>query len=179
MNVVFNNPYRILGLTNPVTNKELTKRISDLNTFIECGKPINYPLDFSKSQPLNRNLDSINDAARKIESDAEKLFQSLFWFYQHDNVDGMAIDCLKQGDVKTAYGIWSQQIKKSNEPKFSWLINLCVLTLHTKKTQSQAIFMGLGVKKLTNCRNTAPSLFNNTKRKPSINKSKPNTNKLA
>lgn len=52
-------------------------------------------------------------------------------------------------------------------------------SLHTTKNQHQPIFMGLGVKKLTNCRNTALSLFNNTKRKPSINKSKPNANKLA
>lgn len=57
--------------------------------------------------------------------------------------------------------------------------NLTNLTLHTTKNQHQPIFMGLGVKKLTNCRNTALSLFNNTKRKPSINKSKPNANKLA
>lgn len=53
------------------------------------------------------------------------------------------------------------------------------VSLHTTKNQHQPIFMGLGVKKLTNCRNTALSLFNNTKRKPSINKSKPNANKLA
>ena len=61
-----------------------------------------------------------------------------------------------------------------------WLIKkLMNISLHTTKNQHQPIFMGLGVKKLTNCRNTALSLFNNTKRKPSINKSKPNANKLA
>ena len=61
-----------------------------------------------------------------------------------------------------------------------WLSCILILaSLHTTKNQHQPIFMGLGVKKLTNCRNTALSLFNNTKRKPSINKSKPNANKLA
>ena len=48
-----------------------------------------------------------------------------------------------------------------------------------QKNHPHRIFIGLGVKKLTNCRNTVLSLLKNTKRRPSINTSRPSANKLA
>ena len=86
------------------------------------------------------------------------------------------------GDVPAGTLMTYDALKKAGVPVFaygSFITILINFTLHTTKNQHQPIFMGLGVKKLTNCRNTALSLFNNTKRKPSINKSKPNANKLA
>ena len=55
-----------------------------------------------------------------------------------------------------------------------------LFSAHGKKiTPPQPIFMGLGVKKLANYRNTVLSLLKNTKRRPSIKKSRPSANKLA
>ena len=56
---------------------------------------------------------------------------------------------------------------------------LTYFSLHTTKNHPQPIFMGVGVKKLANYRNTVLSLLKNTKRRPSIKKSRPSANKLA
>ena len=56
MSLVANNPYRILGLVNPITSKDLTKRIQDLETFAEFGKVKSYPLDLLSISSFSRNL---------------------------------------------------------------------------------------------------------------------------
>ncbi|MCK6158340.1 PspC domain-containing protein [Moraxella osloensis] len=129
MSLVASNPYRMLGLINPVTSKNLTKRIQDIETFAEFGKVKTYPLDLVKISPFERNLKLIKEATRQIESNEDRLLNALFWFYQLDTVDEMAIEALAGSNFDLATKIWQQQIKKSNNPKFSWLINLNVLQL--------------------------------------------------
>ncbi len=134
MDAVLKNPYRLFGLTSPITSRELTKRISDLETFIEYDKEIKYPLDRSSSnQPLIRTLEAIQDAARRIESDSDRLFYSLFWFYNSDAVDEHALDTMEAGDVEKAIAIWRKQIDKNQQPKYSWLINSSVFYLTNSK----------------------------------------------
>lgn len=81
MDKVFNNPYRILGLFSPITSKELAKRSNDLGTFIEFDKAKSYPLDMSANEvDLTRTVDSIQEETRSLESDSDRVFNSLFWF---------------------------------------------------------------------------------------------------
>lgn len=129
MSLVANNPYRILGLINPVTSKDLTKRIQDLETFAEFGKIKSYSLDMQAISPFNRNLELIQEATRQIESNEDRLLNALFWFYQLDTVDEMAMEALAGSKSDLAIKIWKQQIEKNANPKFSWLINLNVLQL--------------------------------------------------
>ena len=63
--------------------------------------------------------------------------------------------------------------------KNGYVTNIDNYSAHDKKNHPHPIFIGLGVKKLTNCRNTVLSLLKNTKRRPSINISRPSANKLA
>ena len=129
MSLVTYNPYRVLGLINPVTSKDLTKRVQDLETFAEFGNVKSYSLDLVKLSPFDRNLELIKEAKRQIESNEDRLLNSLFWFYQLDTVDEMAIEALTESKFDLATRIWQQQIEKSNNPKFSWLVNLNVLQL--------------------------------------------------
>lgn len=128
MNIVFNNPYRVLGLISPISNKELAKRTNDLQTFVEFGKSPSYDLDISSTViPIVRGIDNIKDAARHLESDNDKVFYALFWFYKSDAVDELAFDAIKEGSLEKAYDLWDKQIQRSTDPKFSWLINSNVL----------------------------------------------------
>lgn len=126
---VFNNPYRVLGLFSPITSKELAKRSNDLETFIEFGKAKSYPLDMSTNEvELTRTVGSIQDATRSLESDNDRVFNSLFWFYQLDSVDEIAFEAIKGNNFVKAYDLWDSQILSSSKPKFSWLINANVLS---------------------------------------------------
>lgn len=129
MNKILSNPYRVLGLVSPVSNKELEKRKNDLSTFIEFGKVPSYPLDFTSSNiPVNRDITTIKDAARHLESDNDRLLNALFWFYRYDAVDEFALEAIEEEDYLKAQKIWDEQIRKSVEPKFSWLINSSILS---------------------------------------------------
>jgi phage shock protein PspC (stress-responsive transcriptional regulator) len=127
---VFSNPYRVLGLVSPITSKELAKRTNDLETFVDFGKVKDYPLDMSASNNLPiRTLESIQDAARNLESDNDRVFNALFWFYQYDTVDEIAFEAIENNNYRKAYELWDSQIISSSNPKFSWLINANVISL--------------------------------------------------
>ena len=128
MDLIINNPYRVLGIEVTASRKELVKRVSDLEMFAEIGKVKAYSLDLSDVFALDRSLENIKEAERKLENDESKLLYSCFWFLTHDSVDELALDCLSSGDIDKAYVIWSRQIEKSESPKFSWRLNRSVVS---------------------------------------------------
>jgi len=127
LDIIFNNPFRVLGLNAFASGRDLTKRTSDLETFAEFGKTKTYPNDFEFLAPFDRNLDSIKEASRKIESNEGKFFHSFFWFISHDSVDELALECLEARNVDKACELWTDQINKKSQAKFSWLLNRTVL----------------------------------------------------
>lgn len=130
MELVINNPYRILGLTANASSREVAKRVTDLETFAEFGKIKKYPLDLAEISPLTRTVDTIRQAAKDIESDTEKLLYAFFWFAKVDSVDELAIECIEKNQVQKAFEIWDQQISKNeNDAKFSWRLNRSVISL--------------------------------------------------
>jgi hypothetical protein len=80
MQLICENPYRILGLSNTATDREIAKRVSDLSVYVEMGKEINYNYDFIEFAPLERNIETIKEAERKLEQPKDILLHSLFWF---------------------------------------------------------------------------------------------------
>ena len=77
---------------------------------------------------LLRVLKKLKEAERRLENDESKLLYGLFWFLTCDSVDELALDCLSRGDIDKANLIWSQQIEKSENPKFSWKLNRSVVS---------------------------------------------------
>ncbi|NAR90700.1 PspC domain-containing protein [Acinetobacter haemolyticus] len=130
MQFVINNPYRILGLTANASSREVAKRVADLETFAEFGKIKKYPLDLVEIVPLTRTVDTIQQAAKDIENDTDKLVYAFFWFAKVDSVDELAIECIENNQVQKAFEIWDQQISKNeNDAKFSWRLNRAVISL--------------------------------------------------
>ena len=129
MELVLNNPFRVLGLPATASTRDITKRISDLETFAELGKAKTYPHDFPGLGSLDRSLEAIKDAARKIEQAEGRLFHSFFWFRAGDSVDELALDSLAAGNVDEAVELWDKQLGKKGTKKYTWRLNRGVLRL--------------------------------------------------
>jgi len=85
MKIITNNPYRILGLSVTATERDITKRVSDLTIYAEMGKLKTFEYDLTNIAPIERNIVTINDAARKLEQPQDKLYHSLFWISYNDD----------------------------------------------------------------------------------------------
>ncbi len=129
MELVLNNPFRVLGLPATASTRDITKRISDLETFAELGKAKTYSHDFPGLGALDRSLEAIKDAARKIEQAEGRLFHSFFWFRAGDSVDELALDSLAAGNVDEAIELWDKQLGKKGAKKYTWRLNRGVLRL--------------------------------------------------
>jgi len=127
MELVLNNPFRVLGLPATASTRDITKRISDLETFAELGKAKSYPHDFPGLGALDRSLEAIKDAARKIEQAEGRLFHSFFWFRLGDSVDELALDSLAAGNIDEAVELWDKQLGKKGTKKYTWRLNRGVL----------------------------------------------------
>ena len=129
MELVLNNPFRVLGLPATASTRDIAKRISDLETFAELGKEKTYPLDLPLLGLLDRSLEAVKEAARKIEQVEGRLFHSFFWFRPGDSVDELALEILAAGNVIKANELWEKQLEKKGEKKYTWRLNHCVLNL--------------------------------------------------
>jgi hypothetical protein len=138
--LVLNNPYRVLGLSATATTRDIAKRISDLETFAELGKVKSYPYDFPGLGALNRSLDAIKDAARKIEQVEGRLFHSFFWFRNGDSVDELALESLAAGNVDEAADLWDKQLGKKGSKKYTWRLNRGIL--HLLNASSKTLDVG-------------------------------------
>lgn len=124
MDLVLRNPFRILGLPVTASSREIAKRVSDLEMFAELGKDKTYPYDFPDLGDIDRSMEAIKDAARRIELPEMRVFHSFFWFRDGDTVDELAFECLTNFELLEADGVWTKQFEKhSGIGKVSWRIN--------------------------------------------------------
>jgi hypothetical protein len=115
MNLVQNNPYRIVGLLVGATAKEQTKQISRLLKYIEAEQEPNDDFSFPILGKFNRTLDKVNEAASKLNLDNDKISAALFWFYIGNSItDEPAFDALKEDDINSAVDIWKKLVYDSN-----------------------------------------------------------------
>jgi hypothetical protein len=117
MELVLNNPFRVLGLSATASTRDIAKRISDLEMFAELGKSKLYPHDLPELGALDRSLEAIKDAARKIEQVEGRLFHSFFWFRVGDSVDELALESIAAGKIEEAVNLWDKQLRKKRGSK--------------------------------------------------------------
>ena len=116
MNLIQNNPYRTVGLLVGATAKEQTKQISRLKKYIEAEQEPQDDFSFPTLGNLNRTLESVEEAASKLNLDSDKINAALFWFWNGNPItDEAAFDALKSGDIETAYEIWDKLITRTDE----------------------------------------------------------------
>ena len=124
MDLVLRNPFRILGLPVTASSREIAKRVSDLEMFAELGKDKTYPHDFPNLGDIDRSMEAIKDAARRIELPEMRVFHAFFWFRDGDTVDELAFECLANFELLETDGVWTKQFEKQPRiGKVSWRVN--------------------------------------------------------
>jgi hypothetical protein len=116
MNLIKNNPYRIVGLLVGATAKEQTKQISRLKKYIEAEQDPQDDFSFPALGKFHRTLESVDEAASKLNLDNDKINAALFWFWNGNPItDEAAFEALKSGDIEGANEIWDKLITKTDE----------------------------------------------------------------
>ncbi len=116
MNLIQNNPYRTVGLLVGATAKEQTKQISRLKKYIEAEQDPEDDFSFPALGDFHRNIESVEEAASKLNLDNDKINAALFWFWNGNPItDEAAFDALKDGNTDDAIEIWRKLIYNAEE----------------------------------------------------------------
>lgn len=112
MNIIKQNPFRVLGLTGNATEKELQKQIGIIKRYAEVGKSKSFDYDFEFIGDFTRNSDDVQEASNRIEQAHKKLLYSLFWFVKNNPFDEIAFNNLKEKETDKAIEIWNKTLKE-------------------------------------------------------------------
>uniref|UniRef100_UPI00404BA06C CFI-box-CTERM domain-containing protein n=2 Tax=Gelidibacter sp. TaxID=2018083 RepID=UPI00404BA06C len=126
MELIKNNPYRIIGILSNATAKELEKQRGKIKAYAKVGKEITTDFDFDILPNIKRTEDSIERAISKIEQNQDRVNHALFWFLNASPFDNTAIEYLKNGDDEKALEIWDKVTfnKEVNSKNFSAFSNI-------------------------------------------------------
>jgi len=130
MQLIQNNPYRIVGLLVGATAKEQSKQINRLKQYIDTDQEPQPDYSLPILGNLHRTLESVNEAASKLNLDSDRMHAALFWFFIGNTItDEPAIDALKEADQKNSKEIWSKltasgEINQRNSSAFHNLSTL-------------------------------------------------------
>lgn len=146
MQIVTNNPYRIVGIPANSTEKDILKQKTKIKRFSEVGKEISSEYDFSFLPALKRSNGIIDKAFSDIEQNQDKVVYSLFWFINLSSIDNTAIQHLISGNKEKASEIWEKLTdgKEVNSKNFSAFNNIGTLYLLDESKEKQK--QGIGVK---------------------------------
>ena len=156
MNIIKQNPFRIIGLPSNATERELQKQLGKIKAFARIGKEVTLDYDFEFIGDFKRTLDDIQQASNRIEQAHNKLLYSLFWFVNNTKFDEIAFNHLKEKEIEKAIEIWDKTLKEEiNEKNYSSYLNLSTLYLSLsmikKPIDLQKLQTGIYLKgKLTN-----------------------------
>ncbi len=112
MNIIKNNPFRILGLPANSSERELQKRIAIVKRFADVGQSKEFDYDFSFLGEFNRSIDEVQKASSRIEQMPQKVHNALFWFTEKGKIDETAINYLKENNIEKATEIWQKTLKE-------------------------------------------------------------------
>ena len=131
MQLIQNNPYRVLGLPITATEREIAKQINTLATYAEMGKTKSLETDFPFLSLIDRTPHTIEEAKKQIEQSESKLLYSLFWFWKNNSADELAFEVLKEGNIDKAIYIWSKSIFSNKNKLYKPVIFIENLIKHS------------------------------------------------
>jgi hypothetical protein len=124
IDIVFNNPYRILGVYSTSPQRDIVANQGKMKAFFKVGKDITFQLDLPHYLPkISRNTDAVTKAVADLALANEQVKYAQFWFANKTQFDEIAIGKLIDGDINSAIDIFK---KKEN---LSSLQNLIVCSL--------------------------------------------------
>ena len=110
MDIIQNNPYRILGVYVNSAFKERVANMTKMKAFLKVGKTITFPLDLPTIlPPLKRDIDCISIAESRLALPEDQMKYAQFWFIKRTPLDEVAFNHLLNGDTERAFSIWNKK----------------------------------------------------------------------
>lgn len=127
MNILRNNPYRLLGVYSNSPTKERLANHNRMKAFLKVGKPVSFPIDLPQYlSSINRTEASVVEAEAKLTLPKDQILYAQFWFVKTTPLDGVAFNHLIAGEKDKAEEIWRKRESASS------LQNLIVCALIRK-----------------------------------------------
>ena len=132
MNLIQNNPYRIIGLLAGASAKEKDKQSKRLLQYLDAEQEPENDFSFSTLDGLTRTTTIVKESVTALSLNIDKIKYALFWFYNGNPItDEPAFDAIKENDIFTASDIWEKLVfdKKITKRNASASSNLATLYL--------------------------------------------------
>lgn len=122
LNVIQDNPYRILGVWSNAPLRTIHANTTRLKALARVGKDVAFESDLTQVlPPIKRDNETLKQAIAALNLPQDKLRHALFWFINSSDIDGVALGHLVKGNTEHALKIFSMK------PTFSSQINSGVL----------------------------------------------------
>lgn len=110
MDIINNNPYRILGVYSNSPTRERVTNHNRMNAFLKVGRTISFPLDLPSLLPAtSRTSETVREANAKLTLPNEQLKYAQFWFIKKTSIDDIAFNNLTAGNMAKAKEIWEKK----------------------------------------------------------------------
>ncbi len=110
MDIIQNNPYRILGVYANSPIKERLANHNRMKAFLKVGKSVSSPLDLPKYlSDIHRSDAVVSDANAKLTLPKDQMLYAQFWFIKLTQLDDVAFNHLIAGEIDKADEIWQKK----------------------------------------------------------------------
>lgn len=129
MNIIIENPFRILGVFADASKKEIIKNHTRLSKYASINQTMPLITDFNFLPVVQKDEEYLLSATNKLGQSKDKVIYALFWFVNFNNFDEIALKYLQNGDVEDAIEIWKKVIGNNNITlrSYSAFLNLSTL----------------------------------------------------
>lgn len=107
MNILQNNPYRLLGVYSNSPTRERLANLNRMKAFLKVGKQVAFLLDLQQYLPaIIRTEAMIAEADAKLTLPKDQIYYAQFWFVRSTPLDDVAFNHLFAGEIAKAEKIW-------------------------------------------------------------------------
>lgn len=115
LDIIQNNPYRLLGIYSNSPTKERVANHNRLKAFLKVGRDMSFALDLPVLLPaIIRSTEIITEADTKLTLPNEQLRYAQFWFLKSTPLDDIAMNHLAIGNMDGAISIWEKKDNASS-----------------------------------------------------------------
>jgi len=126
MDIIKNNPFRVLGILVGTSTKDEHSKIKKLKMLVEAGQEVPVDFSFPIIGDVNREIKNVEDVISKLNLNKDRVTASLFWFYNgNPETDMPVFEAMKSSieEYKETVKIWTslaanQEITKENASAF-------------------------------------------------------------
>lgn len=96
MNIIENNPFRILGVYSNASAREIAANVHRISAYLSVKREVSFPQDLAEMLgKCARTEDNVAEAQAKINLPKDKIKYALFWLPKEDSID--FAENIKQG----------------------------------------------------------------------------------